>query len=109
MSTIFLRSAKKKGYSISPFLFNAVLEQLPLELEHLPVYNFNEGSDVYSLAFDDGLVLLADAEQAKDQLFAEEAYVGGLAMTICFQITPTKDSWIAADPVLALRSGEEVP
>jgi hypothetical protein len=115
-ATVHLRRGVKQGDPTSPLLFTAVIEPLLLALEDQTGYTISEDLAVSSLAFADDLVLLVDTpDQAKAQLLAAEAYLGGLGMSIsaskcaAFHIKPTKDSWIVADPGLALRSGEEVP
>jgi hypothetical protein len=115
-TTIRLRRGVKQGDPMSPLLFTAVLEPLLLALESQPGFTINEDLAVSSLAFADDLVLLAESpDQAGRQLLAVEEYFSGLGMSIsatkcaAFHIRPTKDSWVVADPGLALRSGEEVP
>jgi hypothetical protein len=105
-----LQRGVKQGDPLSPFIFNAVLEPLLLQLESLPGYKVGELASVSSLAFADDIFLIAtDVPQASALLRATEEYLGRLEMKISapkctsFQIAPTKDSG------LTLTNGERIP
>jgi hypothetical protein len=111
-----LQRGVKQGDPLSPFIFNAVLEPLLLQLESLPGYKVGELASVSSLAFADDIFLIAtDVPQASALLRATEEYLGRLEMKISapkctsFQIAPTKDSWYVTDPGLTLKNGERIP
>ncbi|GJQ68522.1 hypothetical protein Trydic_g17092 [Trypoxylus dichotomus] len=113
---IFLQRGVKQGDPLSPFIFNAVIEPLLLQLEKMPGYSINGGTSVSSLAFADDLILTANnVPQARELLEYTEAYLSGLGMTIsapkcaCFRIAPTKDSWYLADPGIKLSCGAAIP
>jgi hypothetical protein len=111
-----LQRGVKQGDPLSPFIFNAVLEPLLLQLESLPGYKVGEVASVSSLAFADDIFLIAtDVPQASALLRATEEYLGRLEMKISapkctsFQIAPTKDSWYVTDSGLTLTNGERIP
>jgi hypothetical protein len=61
-----LQQGMKQGDPLSPFVFNAVLEPLLLQLENHPRYQIDSQVSVSSLAFTDDLVLLAtNTQEAK--------------------------------------------
>jgi hypothetical protein len=70
-------------YPLSPFIFNAVLEPLLLQLEEMNGYRINNDTKVSSLAFADDLILVS-SERGEDKILFQktEKYVQGLGMGI---------------------------
>jgi hypothetical protein len=113
---IEVKRGVKEGDTQSPFIFNALMEPLILDLERRKGFQINEECSVSSLAFADDIILVApDDEGAKGLLDATERYLGDLNMKIpaqkctAFRIHPTKDSWYLADPMLETADGDKIP
>jgi hypothetical protein len=111
-----IKRGVKQGDPLSPFIFNAVLEPLLLQLEELRGYDLSNGVKVSSFAFADDIILVSsDASDAANLLRRTEEYLGNLGMDIsanksaAFTIKTTKDSWQLHDPYLSSKNGEKIP
>jgi hypothetical protein len=108
--------AVKQGDPLSPFVFNALLEPLLLQLESQQGYRINDHCTISTLAFADDVILVAsDIPKAKTLLKHTEDYLEGLGMKIsapkcaAFQITTTRDAWFLTDPLLTTKNGDNIP
>jgi hypothetical protein len=113
---IKIRRGVKQGDPLSPFIFNALLEPLILELEEMKGFQVKEGCTIATLAFADDIILLApNEEKAKALLQKTEQYLADLNMKIStpkcstFQINATRDSWYLTDPAIQSRDGDMIP
>jgi hypothetical protein len=111
-----IKRGVKQGDPLSPFIFNAILEPLLLELENTGGFPINQSCSVSTLAFADDIFLLAeDLEKAKEQLSRTENYLEGLNMKIsaekctAFRICTRQDSWFLEDPTLQTNDGTKIP
>ena len=113
---IKLQRGVKQGDSLSPFIFNEIMDPLLEQLEELQGYHINDSQKISTLALADGLLLLADnSEKAQELLTHTEIYLKQfgikIAPTKCpsFEIKTSKDTWCIADPGLQLRTKERIP
>jgi hypothetical protein len=111
-----IRRGVKQGDPLSPFIFNAVLEPLLLQLEEMQGYELRNDVKVSSFAFADDIILVAsNASDAGNLLRRTEEYLGDLGMSIsalksaAFSINTTRGSWHLCDPGLSSTSGEKIP
>jgi hypothetical protein len=104
-----------QGDPLSPFIFNAVLEPLLLQLEELQGYHLSNRVKVSSFAFADDIILVSsDASDAVILLRRTEEYLVKLGMDIsanksaAFTVS-TRDSWQIRDPNLSSKNGKKIP
>jgi hypothetical protein len=114
--TMNIRRGVKQGDPLSPFIFNAVLEHLLLQLEEMQGFKLSNDGKVSSFAFADDIILVSStAPKAENLLRKTEDYLKGLGMSIsapkceAFSIKSTRDSWHLLDPCLSSVSGEKIP
>jgi hypothetical protein len=101
---------------LSPFVFNALLEPLLLQLESQQSYRINDHCTISTLAFADHVILVAsDISKANILLEHTEDYLEGFGMKISapkcadFQITTTRDALFLTYPLLTTKNGDNIP
>jgi hypothetical protein len=111
-----IRRGVKQGDLLSPFIFNAVLEPLLLQLEEMQGFQISNDIMVSSFTFADDIILvLSTASGTENLLRKTKEYLRGCGMTIlaqkcaAFSVNSTWDSWHLLDPGISSANSEKIP
>ena len=101
-----LMIAVKQGDPLSPIVFNAIMDPLFAQLQHMKGYVIDESHSLSARAFADDLILLATTKDtAQRPLRHTDSYLNNLGVRIAaakstsFEIRPNRDSWYSAHQV----------
>jgi len=107
--------AVNPGDPLSPIVFNAIMDRLLEQLQHMKEYAIDESDSPTAPAVEDNLILLATTKDTAQSLLRNtESYLNKLGVRIAaekwasFEIRPSKDSWYITNTELYLVNSEKI-